>query len=112
MHNWNWLEVDHKIRNYCYDLFLSEDFIDAAWSQFQAMFSFRCKDVAAVDINMGCPKSFSISGGMGAALLAKPDLIYDVCEHSCTYIEFNFSTFLGNCAPLMVFIFFLFKSRF
>ncbi|CAK9150602.1 unnamed protein product [Ilex paraguariensis] len=37
-----------------------------------------CKDVAAIDINMGCPKSFSISGGMGAALLAKPDLIHDI----------------------------------
>nr|KJB18110.1 hypothetical protein B456_003G035300 [Gossypium raimondii] len=37
-----------------------------------------CKDVAAVDINMGCPKSFSVSGGMGAALLTKPDLIHDV----------------------------------
>lgn len=37
-----------------------------------------CKDVAAVDINMGCPKSFSISGGMGAALLAKPELIHDI----------------------------------
>lgn len=29
---------------------------------------------------MGCPKSFSISGGMGAALLAKPELIHDVCS--------------------------------
>ncbi|EXC03896.1 tRNA-dihydrouridine(20) synthase [NAD(P)+]-like protein [Morus notabilis] len=37
-----------------------------------------CKDVAAVDINMGCPKSFSVSGGMGAALLSKPDLIHDI----------------------------------
>ncbi|KAL2241475.1 UNVERIFIED_CONTAM: tRNA-dihydrouridine(20) synthase NAD(P)+-like protein, partial [Sesamum indicum] len=37
-----------------------------------------CMDVAAVDINMGCPKSFSISGGMGAALLTKPDLIHDI----------------------------------
>ncbi|XP_059624510.1 uncharacterized protein LOC132267360 [Cornus florida] len=37
-----------------------------------------CKDVAAVDINMGCPKSFSISGGMGAALLAKPELVHDI----------------------------------
>ncbi|CAM6127752.1 unnamed protein product [Calypogeia fissa] len=36
------------------------------------------KDVAAVDINMGCPKSFSITGGMGAALLSKPDLIHDI----------------------------------
>ncbi|XP_022962639.1 tRNA-dihydrouridine(20) synthase [NAD(P)+]-like isoform X1 [Cucurbita moschata] len=37
-----------------------------------------CQDVAAIDINMGCPKSFSISGGMGAALLKKPDLIHDI----------------------------------
>lgn len=37
-----------------------------------------CQDVAAVDINMGCPKSFSISGGMGAALLNKPDLVHDI----------------------------------
>jgi tRNA-dihydrouridine synthase 2 len=27
-------------------------------------------DVAAIDINMGCPKSFSVKGGMGAALAA------------------------------------------
>ena len=27
------------------------------------------KDVAAIDVNMGCPKKFSISGGMGSALL-------------------------------------------
>ncbi|KAF3439145.1 hypothetical protein FNV43_RR17420 [Rhamnella rubrinervis] len=37
-----------------------------------------CNDVAAIDINMGCPKSFSLSGGMGAALLSKPDLIHDI----------------------------------
>ncbi|OVA07325.1 tRNA-dihydrouridine synthase [Macleaya cordata] len=37
-----------------------------------------CNDVAAIDINMGCPKSFSISGGMGAALLTKPELIHDI----------------------------------
>ncbi|XP_068656146.1 uncharacterized protein [Aristolochia californica] len=36
------------------------------------------KDVAAIDINMGCPKSFSISGSMGAALLSKPELIHDI----------------------------------
>ncbi|PNX99614.1 tRNA-dihydrouridine synthase [Trifolium pratense] len=28
----------------------------------------RCNDVAAIDINMGCPRAFSLSGGMGAAL--------------------------------------------
>ncbi|CAA7055970.1 unnamed protein product [Microthlaspi erraticum] len=37
-----------------------------------------CKDVAAIDINMGCPKAFSIQGGMGAALLSKPELIHDI----------------------------------
>lgn len=30
-------------------------------------------DVAAIDINMGCPKEFSLKGGMGAALLSDPD---------------------------------------
>lgn len=34
-----------------------------------------CKDVLAVDFNFGCPKAFSLSGGMGAALLEKPDVI-------------------------------------
>ncbi|KAM7516385.1 hypothetical protein LguiA_005968 [Lonicera macranthoides] len=37
-----------------------------------------CKDVAAIDINMGCPKAFSIHGGMGSALLTKPELIHDI----------------------------------
>ncbi|KAI6182021.1 DRBM domain-containing protein [Aphelenchoides fujianensis] len=35
-------------------------------------------DVAAIDVNMGCPKPFSLSGGMGAALLKKPDLVRDM----------------------------------
>lgn len=30
-------------------------------------------DVAAIDINMGCPKEFSLKGGMGAALLYDPE---------------------------------------
>ncbi|KAK4261445.1 hypothetical protein QN277_004440 [Acacia crassicarpa] len=37
-----------------------------------------CNDVAAVDINMGCPKSFSVSGGMGSALLTKPEVIHNI----------------------------------
>lgn len=28
--------------------------------------------MAAIDINMGCPKEFSLKGGMGAALLTEP----------------------------------------
>lgn len=30
-------------------------------------------DVASIDINMGCPKKFSVSGGMGSALLTDPE---------------------------------------
>lgn len=30
------------------------------------------KDVDAIDINMGCPRKFSVSGGMGSALLQDP----------------------------------------
>ncbi|XP_059190887.1 tRNA-dihydrouridine(20) synthase [NAD(P)+]-like [Centropristis striata] len=33
------------------------------------------KDVAAIDVNMGCPKEYSTKGGMGAALLSHPDKI-------------------------------------
>lgn len=29
--------------------------------------------MAAIDINMGCPKEFSLKGGMGAALLTQPE---------------------------------------
>ncbi|KAI4464794.1 trna-dihydrouridine(20) synthase [nad(p)+]-like [Holotrichia oblita] len=30
-------------------------------------------DIAGIDINMGCPKEFSLKGGMGAALLRDPE---------------------------------------
>ena len=36
------------------------------------------KDVAGIDINMGCPKEFSIKGGMGAALLQQPEKVRDI----------------------------------
>jgi tRNA-dihydrouridine synthase 2 len=32
-------------------------------------------DVAGIDVNAGCPKPFSTSGGMGAALLKTPDIL-------------------------------------
>jgi tRNA-dihydrouridine synthase 2 len=35
-------------------------------------------DVAGIDINMGCPKKFSIQGGMGSALLDHPDQVKQV----------------------------------
>mmetsp|Transcript_18101 Transcript_18101/g.30439 ORF Transcript_18101/g.30439 Transcript_18101/m.30439 type:complete len:425 (+) Transcript_18101:362-1636(+) len=37
-----------------------------------------CNDVAAIDINMGCPKHFSTSGGMGSKLLKEPEKIRDI----------------------------------
>lgn len=36
------------------------------------------KDVAAIDVNMGCPKHFSVQGGMGAALLKKQDVACEI----------------------------------
>ncbi|GFY68400.1 tRNA-dihydrouridine(20) synthase-like [Trichonephila inaurata madagascariensis] len=35
-------------------------------------------DVSGIDVNMGCPKEFSIKGGMGAALLSQPEKIKDI----------------------------------
>ncbi|ODM95510.1 tRNA-dihydrouridine(20) synthase [NAD(P)+]-like [Orchesella cincta] len=32
-------------------------------------------DIAGIDINMGCPKDFSLKGGMGAALLKQPEKV-------------------------------------
>ncbi|KAM9976382.1 hypothetical protein ACTFIR_010223 [Dictyostelium discoideum] len=37
-----------------------------------------CNDICALDINMGCPKFFSVQGGMGSALLSKPETIKDI----------------------------------
>ncbi|XP_065827331.1 tRNA-dihydrouridine(20) synthase [NAD(P)+]-like isoform X2 [Oscarella lobularis] len=36
------------------------------------------KDVAGIDVNMGCPKKFSLDGGMGAALLSQPEKVYQI----------------------------------
>jgi hypothetical protein len=38
---------------------------------------------------MGCPKSFSLSGGMGAALLSKPELIHDVLKFTVLFYYLN-----------------------
>lgn len=35
-------------------------------------------DVAGIDVNMGCPKKFSILGGMGAALLREPQKAVEI----------------------------------
>ncbi|MES1923280.1 hypothetical protein MHBO_004829 [Bonamia ostreae] len=38
------------------------------------------RDIKAVDINMGCPFKFSVAGGMGAALLRKPEVVRDIVQ--------------------------------
>lgn len=37
-------------------------------------------DVAAIDVNSGCPKHFSVHAGMGAALLRTPDKLVAILE--------------------------------
>jgi tRNA-dihydrouridine synthase 2 len=39
-------------------------------------------DVAGIDINMGCPKKFSIQGGMGSALLDHPEKVKQVFKQT------------------------------
>jgi tRNA-dihydrouridine synthase 2 len=36
------------------------------------------KDIAGIDLNCGCPKHFSVQGGMGSALLKTPEVIEDI----------------------------------
>ncbi len=46
------------------------------------------KDVAGIDINMGCPKKFSIQGGMGSALLDHPDKVKQVRISHISFLLF------------------------
>ncbi|XP_065202122.1 tRNA-dihydrouridine(20) synthase [NAD(P)+]-like [Planococcus citri] len=39
------------------------------------------QDVAGIDINMGCPKHFSVSGGMGAALLSNKETAQKIIQN-------------------------------
>uniref|UniRef100_A0A915Q0Y0 DRBM domain-containing protein n=1 Tax=Setaria digitata TaxID=48799 RepID=A0A915Q0Y0_9BILA len=43
-------------------------------------------DVAAIDINMGCPKLFSTTSGMGAALLSNPEKAKEILQ-ACVSIS-------------------------
>ncbi|KAM9854007.1 tRNA-dihydrouridine(20) synthase [NAD(P)+]-like [Aulostomus maculatus] len=45
------------------------------------------KDVAAIDVNMGCPKEYSTKGGMGAALLSDPDKIEAILRKLVTGVS-------------------------
>jgi len=37
-------------------------------------------DVLGVEVNMGCPKHFSVHNGMGCGLLHTPDIAYSICK--------------------------------
>jgi tRNA-dihydrouridine synthase 2 len=37
-------------------------------------------DVAAIDINMGCPKHYSVSRGMGSELMVRPEIAEDIIK--------------------------------
>lgn len=43
-------------------------------------------DVSAIDINMGCPKQFSVQGNMGSALLKTPDIACSVCVAAVCHV--------------------------
>ncbi|KAH8416366.1 hypothetical protein KR222_000735 [Zaprionus bogoriensis] len=45
------------------------------------------QDIAGLDINMGCPKEFSIKGGMGAALLAEPEKAENILRTLCSQLS-------------------------
>jgi tRNA-dihydrouridine synthase 2 len=38
------------------------------------------RDVVGIDLNMGCPKHFSVHAGMGSALLDKPETVSDILK--------------------------------
>ncbi|KAF2403938.1 FMN-linked oxidoreductase [Trichodelitschia bisporula] len=46
--------------------------------------------VAGIDLNAGCPKPFSTSGGMGAALLRDPDRLCSILEALVTEVGTKF----------------------
>ncbi|KAK4158458.1 hypothetical protein C8A00DRAFT_39182 [Chaetomidium leptoderma] len=52
---------------------------------------FVAADVAGIDVNAGCPKPFSVTGGMGAALLQTPEKLAGILEALVREIvpEFN-----------------------
>jgi tRNA-dihydrouridine synthase 2 len=45
------------------------------------------QDVAGIDFNFGCPKKFSLAGGMGAAMLEKPEEIKSLLTQSVASLD-------------------------
>ena len=51
--------------------------------------------MSGIDVNMGCPKEFSIKGGMGAALLTQPEKVKEVILISACWVKFQL--YLNSC---------------
>ena len=45
------------------------------------------RDVQSIDVNMGCPKNFSVSGGMGSALLEDPERASRIIRSLCDAVS-------------------------
>eukprot|EP00927_Polykrikos_kofoidii_P057054 TRINITY_DN51165_c0_g1_i1.p1 TRINITY_DN51165_c0_g1~~TRINITY_DN51165_c0_g1_i1.p1 ORF type:complete len:417 (-),score=64.33 TRINITY_DN51165_c0_g1_i1:66-1316(-) len=39
-----------------------------------------CRDVRGIDVNMGCTRPFTTTGGMGSVLLEKPEIVADILK--------------------------------
>ena len=63
----------HHFRSSSWLATLSSDFVPCCLYDTN-----RQGDVAAIDVNMGCPKPFSVQGGMGAALLKTPEKVKEI----------------------------------
>jgi len=44
-------------------------------------------DISGIDVNMGCPKGFSLKGGMGAALLTQPAKVKEILCSLVTAVD-------------------------
>lgn len=72
----------HLIRTCLYTLITAVSTLVLQNGSFFILLPCSSKDVAAIDINMGCPRPFSVSSGMGAALLSQPEKVTKVWPFS------------------------------
>ena len=56
-------------------------------------------DVTGIDINMGCPKKFSIQAGMGVALLDNPSVAYSIVKTLKAHLDIPVSVKMRLCSP-------------
>ena len=84
------LEEHSRQRNWCKEILYYTPTDEWQFSYFSE------DDVAGIDVNMGCPKEFSLKGGMGAALLTKPEKVKEVRSPSPPTPSLYFSTLLPD----------------